>query len=451
MPTLNVKLQANGQDLWAGYIRVGEARYDQDTPEKAGHQLLVDEAGTVAMEYLPPGRYFVWPFAAGYTGEMLPVELVDGENPQVVIAMMATVAVIPPVGSGQSANQAGKLQSSGPIFRVNGQAWRWIGVTAFALPQRHAEGEDIDRFLAWAIGTGFVVLRCLFGHANIARQMGKAPFLATPAQTEAFLQKLASRQVRCEWSVGDFQELLADLADQHRWYDAQAEVLSQFELVTAETCNEPFKNGVDVAAIGRLGRGIVQASGNYAPPCAPVLDYGTTHTPRDEEWPRKGKELYDLYTGFDGFPGGARVPWLSDEGMGADETNQPGKRSNVPNDFFDDAAVCALMGAGLTHHGTDLVYAKIPGPTQQACAAAAVAAASSIGPEAPLGAYTRGLLSDCPLEHDDTTALRTFARINGGRAEAIVVRPTTTERVARNGWRIVSTSGPDNRVVVLER
>lgn len=357
------------------------------------------------------------------------------------------------------ANQEGALTSQGPVFLNHGEPHRWLGCTAFMLPLRHADGEDVDDFLDWAVMTGFNVLRCFFGMYYVPQQIQKMPRLLTPAQTKAFLEKAASRHVRVEWTVGDLQMLITDddptkrLAKVRDWYDGQINVLKDFtELVTAETVNEWFKNGVDPKFIGRFGYGILQTSGNYGPPCEPRLDYGTTHTPRDEEWPRKGKELYDLYNGFDpDLPGGVRIPWVSDEPMGADETSK-GNRSNVPNDFFDDAAVCALMGAGGTFHCQDGIYGRVPGPVQQQCGDAYVAGSRSVPLDAALGQYTRGGLADSPLEHDDNLALRTFARLQGDRATAVVVRPTAAwKAVPRNGWQIISVAGPDDRVIHLAR
>jgi hypothetical protein len=353
-----------------------------------------------------------------------------------------------------TAGQHGKLEArpNSPIFYVDGQPWRWLACDLFAAPLLMFAGEDLSAVLAWVIATGFVSVRAFFALANIADQLGRPRFLATPDQTRHMLDLFASYGLRCEWTVGDMQMLLPDLHAQQDWYAAQAEVLKDYDLVTVETCNEPFKNGVDVAAIGRLGKGIMQTSGNYLPPCNPRLDYGVTHPPRDDEWPRKAKELFDLYNGFDpDLPGGVRIPWVNDEGMGSDEVNKPGSRSNVPDDFFDDGAVSALMGAGVTHHNTELVYARIPGPIGQQCAAATVAGANAIPVDAATGTYTRGGLNDSPLEHDDSLALRTFARIQGNKATAIVVRPKTDQRVPRNGWRIIGTAGPNHRIVYLER
>lgn len=451
MSTLLFGLELHGVKgrLWTDYSDPkkpdsSEAAWDErfSDPDPNGSASI----GFQKVDQLPCRVYFT---KAGYKPMTWPPE---GEPPSLpvdgAIELRMEKNSLP---AGASAHQAGTLTMSGPIFRVNGSAWRWLGCTAFALPMLHAAGENIEAFLDWAIATGFTTLRGFFAFHYIPSQMGRPDFVATSAQTRAFLEALARREVRCEWTCGDMQIVKPDLQAQKEWYAAQADVIKDFPLATAETCNEPFKNGVDVVAIGRFGQGIVQTSGNYGPPCLPRLDYGVTHTPRDDEWPRKAKELYDLYEGWADLPGGIRIPWVSDEGMGADETNQPGKRSNVPNDFFDDAACASLMGAGLTHHGTDVIFARVPGPTQQACAAAAVAGATAFDPEVATGQYTRGGLSDCPLEHDDATALRTFVRMRGNRADALVIRPTTATRVARNGWRITSMSGPDNRIVRLER
>lgn len=396
------------------------------------------------------GTHLVEVHADGYGSEMKSVPVTGDHDEQFPLT-----ATVPPPSPVLKAGQAGKLEAAAnrPVFTVVGQAWRWLACDGFALPLLIAAGEDVGPFLDWAIATGFVQLRCFFGLHYIAQQMGRRPFLATPDQTRRVMETLAARELRCEWTVGDMQMLMPEPSDQRRWYDAQIQVLKDFPLVAAETVNEGFKNGVNASFIGRFGYGIVQTSGNYAPPCEPRLDYGVTHTPRDEEWPRKGKELYDLYNGFDpDLPGGVRAPWVSDEPMGADEQNKPGSRSNVPNDFYDDAAVCALMGAGGTFHFTDGIFGRLPGPVQQQCAEAYVAGSRAIRLDAADGSYTRGGLGDSPLEHDDAKALRTFGRIQGNKATCVAVRPQAGwQAVARNGWHIVAASGPDGRVVRLER
>lgn len=349
----------------------------------------------------------------------------------------------PPVGDG---GQVDALTPSGPIFRVNGQPWRWVGCTAFALPQLYTDGENIDGFLDWAIRTGFNTLRCFTGYANIPQQMGRQPFLITPDQLHRFLTHVCEdRELRVELTCGDLQLILPEHNAQRDWMLALGAVAGQFTGVTVERCNEPFKNGVDVVRMGRIGPN-VQASGNYDfDNPAPVLDYLTFHSERKAEWPRTAKDGQDFYEKW-------KVPVVLDEPMGADETLKPWSRSNVPDDFFDYGATAALNSAGATFHATDLVYGRVPGPIQQQCAEAFVAGLHSVSLEAPLGNYTRGYLSECPLEHDDATALRTFARILGNRAVCAAVRPTSAWRaVARNGWRIIQQLGPSDRVVYLER
>jgi hypothetical protein len=72
--------------------------------------------------------------------------------------------------------------------------------------------------------------------------------------------------------------------------------------------------------------------------------------------------------------------------------------------------------------------------------------------DAQLGAYTRGGLGNVPLAHGDDKALRTFCSLQGGRADCIVIRPST-DWVAQaiNGWTIVMQEGPRGTRIVLQR
>lgn len=406
---------------------------------------VTNQDGYFAMQLATGREHVVEVHAPGFLSDTHSIFLVGNHDEPFPLQPEARAVFV--------AGQQGHLEAGhSPIFRVGGRAWRWIGVDAFALPLLFAAGADIDPYLDWAIASGFVILRCFFGLHYIAQQMGRAPWLATPDETRAFLIKMAARKIRVEWTVGDLQMLHPPSL--RNWYDGQIDVLKDFtELTVAETCNEAFKNGVDPGAIGRFGHGILQSSGVYTAPFTPQFDWANTHVPRDQEWPRKAKELYDLFVGFEpDLPGGLRIPIVSDERIGADEVLKDGSRSNVPNDFFDDAVVSGLMGAGLTHHATHGIFGQTPGPIQQRCAEATIAGANAIPDDVALGQYTRGGLSDSPLEHDDAKALRTFARIQGGCATCIAVRPTNGwQAIARNGWQIESQSGPDGRVVVLSR
>ena len=146
------------------------------------------------------------------------------------------------------------------------------------------------------------------------------------------------------------------------------------------------------------------------------------------------------------------MPVVWDEPIGADETNQPGRRSNVENDFYDMCAGAAMHGAGLTYHSTDGLLSSLWRPIQGQIGRVCYAVMQQIPADAPIWRYSRGGLADSPLAHDDNIALRTFCQIGGNRAVCEVVRPAASwTAVAINGWRIVSQSGPNGRLIFLER
>jgi hypothetical protein len=349
--------------------------------------------------------------------------------------------VAPPTGSLTA------LSVKGPIFSENGLPWRWKGCSAFLLPQRHAVGQDINPFLDWAQEMGFNILRCFVAMAIVPPKVGLPAYVLEPDQIGRFVDVLVSRGMRCELTLGDMQILMPNLSDQQRYFERRTQVTRNYHNIVSETCNEPFKNGVDVKAIGHFAYNLL-ASGDYSFDVQEALfDFITVHPERKEEWPRTGKDGYDFYEKW-------RRPVVMDEGVGAGETLIPWSRSNVSPDFFDYAATAALNSAGATAHFEDGIYARLPGPVQQTSLTQFVAGLNAIDIEAPYGSYTRGGLSTCPIEHDDATALRTFGRIMGNRAEVVVVRPTlhqASDRVPVNGWRIVSTEGDRHNIVHLER
>jgi hypothetical protein len=144
-------------------------------------------------------------------------------------------------------------------------------------------------------------------------------------------------------------------------------------------------------------------------------------------------------------------PAICDEPMGADEIDIPGKRSNVPDDFYYYAAVGMLLGGGGTFHSSDGVYSNILRPTTRLCAQSFYAALNEIPESVMGGRYTAGHLADCPIQFDPTTTLRTYARYTDHEAVCVAVRPTGWTAVAQNGWTIASQTGPNSCVVRLTK
>lgn len=402
-------------------------------------QAVADAAGNAVLSLLP-ATYHVCVLQPGYK-----VACADGTVPADHDVNVSLPRDVPPVLA---------IHVDGTVFRdTSGAIWSWRGVTAFTLLQQVAAGQDIGPYLDHRREAGANLVRVLATMKNI---VDFPPMASSDAQLRALLETAHAHGLRVE---------LVALADAQDWpMDAQRRqvqrvidaVAAAGSLDVVEVANEPFKNSAPPCEVMKgVSRkpGVLMASGAYDIEggflC--MLDYVTIHNPRDDEWPRKAKDALDIRDGFDGFAG-ARVPVVSDEPIGADENNKPGSRSNVPDDFFWFAATSKLMGAGATFHSTAGVLAQEPGPLQAAAERAFFAGMSAVPDDAQTGQYTRGPLSNCPLEHTDATALRTFCSLQGGSSRCVVIRPTSTwTATSRDGWRIASSTGPRGSVLTLTR
>jgi hypothetical protein len=189
------------------------------------------------------------------------------------------------------------------------------------------------------------------------------------------------------------------------------------------------------------------------------------HTERTaDSWSRKAKDLCEYRDGSgDGSENGPlmdplHVAPVGDEPMGAAEQIIPGKRSNIPEDFFWYAANAEINGAGSTFHfdlGLDGVRPPA-GSYQDQCGMAMGLAWANIEPEFQTGRYTRGGLADLPMVWEDRyfpeQTSRLYGRILGDRACCVAIKPLWGwVPKAAPGWHIVSTVGPMNSLVHLER
>jgi len=367
--------------------------------------------------------------------------------------------------------QLAPLSAHGRLIHAGAEPWRWNGVSGFLAGARLANGEDVRPVLDWYADTGFNVVRVFLTMDIVPRQRGMAPFILTNDQVQPLLEQLGRRGLYAELTTGDLQILMPNHDDQRRYLESIVAGVNP-----CEHNNEPFKNGMDVARMGRVGSAF-QASGNYrfqdvvngnvvTQTMPAVLDYFTYHTERKPEWPRTPHDAEEFFDGWNtiatGGPykgkrvvfAGVHAPIVLDEPTGADEVPIGNSRSNVPADFFDYAAAAALMSAGATFHSSAGIDTVVPGPVTQECARQWVAAMRAIPLDAPLGQYTRGGASLCPIAHSDATALRTYAKLQGNKATAVVIRPTqhrAEDRVGVNGWRVVGTAGDRHNIVYLER
>lgn len=346
---------------------------------------------------------------------------------------------------------SGNLRINGKLFYTpGGSVYYWRSCTDFLLLKKHLDGEDITPILADRTAAGAHMVRVLGMCVNIA-DFNPANYPNYLIDLPGFMDLLAANGLDCEFVVFADAQALApfDTAlEQQEWLGQVRDALLGKPNVVLELVNEGFKNGVNYLNHTRPTGILSCADSDQKPddyPATPPWDYATLHTPRDAEWPRKAKNAMEV----------ADIlgrPAICDEPMGADEVNIPGSRSNVPNDFFDYAAVAMLLAGGATFHSQDGVTSSLFRPTTLACANAFYAAINVIPENVLLGTYTRGPLSDCPIQHSDALALRTFARYTDHNACCVVVRPEPGwVAIAQAGWTIVGSGGPGGRVVFLTK
>lgn len=341
------------------------------------------------------------------------------------------------------------IVGSGPRFTVNGQPWQWRGSTDFMLFRDYLDGKDISAVLTQRVTAGANIVRVLGMAHYIPVNAGQPAFAVATypdyfQRLTAFVNYVATYGLRVEFTaLADAQILMPETTAQVIYLQHVVDALPVTAVI--ELCNEPFKNGCDVKTLmAKIHPVSLMATGDYTWENPVVGLYVTVHESRDDEWPRKSR--------LDEWYAKVRVPAVWDEPMGADENNQPGRRSNNVADFFDLCAGAALHGAGITFHSTDGLLSVLWGPIQHSAAVACYNAAKAIPPDAPTWSYSRGGLADSPLVHDDAIALRTFCQITVGQAVCEVVRPNAAwTAVAQNGWRIASQTGPNGRLVFLTR
>lgn len=346
------------------------------------------------------------------------------------------------------------LTISNEMFHAGDAVWPWKMVTAFQLYDKYLRGEDIGAFLMWAQLVGANGVRVLGMAHNLFRLYPQERGIVYGQNIAPFCQLVASYGLYIEWVIfADAQEVMNSSNVQRFFFDAMIEQLRQQPNVVVELVNEYSQNGVLPNTFNQPGGILISRgsglSGEF-PPYVPWT-HVTYHTQRKAEWVRTSKDSHEIREGTGSYLA-KRCPVAPNESIGAGDTLIPWSRSNVPDDFYWYAATAQLMGAGATFHFQNGLFADLPSLMQQLCAESFFSGISSVPPEAQKWHYTAGHLSDCPLEHSDTKALRTFAKLNGDQAEAIVIRPTAEWRpVAKNGWTLGKQQGPLGSRVSLTR
>ncbi len=345
----------------------------------------------------------------------------------------------------------------------NNRPTRIHGTTAFTLLQYMLEARDLSRFFAWAQALGINAMRVfgMWAHGDgifDARAYGSDyfPLLRGTADT---LKQLGFHLYFVPFTDQvDGSPILMTSNDRVLFMDHVRDALTGCTNVLVEGGNEDWKNGLvtgDLKFGNLLGCRSAPPSGTDHRQYGSLLQWTNDHTPRDGEWPRKAKDLLETARlGIGNIPP-TYLPALGGEPMGIFETDVSGSRSSNPRDHADYAAVAEIYSAGMVMHGdrSSMQFCMPPGPQGQKCAEAIAAVwRAGIPADTVLQHYTRGGFADCPVAHDDSLALRTFAMTTEHTAIAVAVRRAAGHSFAPMGdWRVVDVRGPHGQIAFLER
>lgn len=302
------------------------------------------------------------------------------------------------------------------IFRdAVGAPWRYRGVSAFPLCRRYADGQDIQPFLQ--AFPGFNVLRVW----DYVPWSGTGWESCSVDQWRAFLAFVQAQG----WYV-ELTLLTDDNPGRISYAQTLVQGLAGIPNLIVEIGNEPQTNkSIDTRALqdACTRSGLLYSSGNYESNAAWFGRYGTAHTPRDSEWPRKGHDLMEYYGG--GGPHApsdpaCKAPWVGDEPIRPDQCNPAWYA--IDRDYQAYGGVCALLGAGATFHFEGGKYGTLPNDLERACAAAMLTGLMAFPADAPNWGYRR--------IDEQGKSLRTY--VLGDRV-MVRVRPTTPEP-PEPGW-----------------
>jgi hypothetical protein len=363
----------------------------------------------------------------------------------------------------------------GPIFRTDsGQPWRWVGASAFVLPMRWCQGEDVTPVLDELRALGVNTLRCFLQH-KFMLWPDIVEWVTPIDRVRPFVDYIASQGFRAELTVlcdceDDTGDGYKGFNQSHGWQvsrvrDVLAAVASAPN-VFIEIGNEPPDNGCDVARIAadldlfnRANRPMPMALGLYPEtghePDFPALDYITDHPKRKPDWTVEAGKTGDyVYTQ-------TGRPWVADEWAKFSSPDNPDGEATEcdpvqsPRRAEEGGAGCALSGAGLTFHSVSGIHAQPLAPLEQECCRRAVAAMALIPADAATWDYTHDGMGNNPLEpipkEDRGSVAEVAGRVRGNQAIEVGAMPTTWNPVARDGWRIVDRKGELGQIVFLER
>ncbi len=368
--------------------------------------------------------------------------------------------------------EVGKIDIHGVNFTRDGKPWKYRAITAFRAPDLFMSNRlaELEAYLVWAAMLGVNTIRVFatwentkFGPKFVQNYYERMKLFLQYAASWGFYVHLVGL---CDMKPGN--QVYLSFEEQWHHLDKLAQMSREVGNVFFEVSNEdtdPDSGGTAKLFPADLFSGVLSTRSTWAgdenPQAAGTyLDWVTVHLPRSDDFAAKGKVLYESQRqGLGQYPASGR-PSISGEPRRIAEGTSAAQHA-------DNALVCELMGSGGLIHGgfssldpghqSDLQNCRIPsGLALECCVAVSEtwdAAGELIHPEAASrGRYTRGGFSDCPIEHDDNLALRSYfmevdGRMYGGaidRKPGWVLKPV-------NGWRVVEQGGYHGNIIVLER
>ena len=340
--------------------------------------------------------------------------------------------------------------------RPDGSVYHGAGITDFALYGKFLDSVDIGPVLTDRVRLGFKSVR-VFGMWDSGYRLYPQEHTDFYTRLPAFSSELASYGLRLEFVVfADAQIIMPDEEAERTHILAVVQAFAGAWNVFIEVGNECFKNipGGDMQC-QRLGQlvlpngGLVSFGSVEMGPFPPIAqgNYGTHHTERSWDWPRKAKDIYDVWSV-------THVPFIADEPIGAAEVEVPGRRTANAADYRQYAANAALYG-GFTFHCDLCITSDVLIGLQREIALAAIQGFNFVPSEAPWWPYQRGGEDDgpgvgnIPVLHRDNLELRTYCKGNGTHAWCVQTRTTRETAIARDDWHIVAQ--PWRGFVELER
>jgi len=353
---------------------------------------------------------------------------------------------IPPINP--PVTSISKVRVDGLVFKnEDNSIFSWKGFSSFLLLRRLLEGDEtgVRSYLKGWQALGYNVAR-VFSQVNWTGSPGPG---LNPRDYPNYWNGLGKLINICA-EYGIYVEFVHhtyayDLTQMAEWSKSCRDFTGLYKNVFNEIANEPPVNGIDIDSLVRLidtSKFVGPwATGQYDPTALPSGTYCTAHTARDEEWPRKAKWLLEYREGGgpnDNSDPAMLRPIIGDEPIGGADFNIPGRRSNVPSDFFAYASLAQLYGAGSTYHHESGLNSIMPDGVELECAKAFIDGINSVNPNFQVGEYSRVGLTNSPIKADES--LRTYAMILGNKATVVRVRPTGPFEVA-DGWVVTGSVG----------